>query len=59
MSDLAVDGNSDGRWLSGSCSHTLLEDNPWFRVDLQRNVSVGRVSKRCYERNARGQRKYI
>ncbi|KAK1895282.1 hypothetical protein KUDE01_020733, partial [Dissostichus eleginoides] len=30
----AIDGNRDNKFLSGSCSHTAEESNPWWRVDL-------------------------
>ncbi|XP_075937241.1 uncharacterized protein LOC142937972 [Anarhichas minor] len=30
----AIDGNRDGIYASGSCTHTDLETNPWWRVDL-------------------------
>ncbi|XP_033958264.1 fucolectin-2-like [Pseudochaenichthys georgianus] len=30
----AIDGNRDHHFLSGSCSHTDAESNPWWRVDL-------------------------
>ena len=30
----AVDGNSNTNWNDGSCSRTLKEKQPWWRVDL-------------------------
>ena len=30
----AVDGNSNTRWNGRSCTHTLDEKQPWWRVDL-------------------------
>ncbi|XP_033958271.1 fucolectin-2-like [Pseudochaenichthys georgianus] len=30
----AIDGNRDNHFLSGSCSQTDKESNPWWRVDL-------------------------
>ena len=33
-SNKAVDGNTNGVWSSGSVTHTNLEDNPWWQVDL-------------------------
>ncbi|XP_069709319.1 uncharacterized protein [Phaenicophaeus curvirostris] len=36
----AVDGNRDGDWRRGSCSHTLEEPEPWWRVDLGRRHAV-------------------
>ncbi|KAG5856990.1 hypothetical protein ANANG_G00013780 [Anguilla anguilla] len=37
----AIDGNRDGDYYHGSCSHTEGETNPWWRVDL---LGVHRVS---------------
>ncbi|XP_033979833.1 uncharacterized protein LOC117477270 [Trematomus bernacchii] len=31
----AIDGNRDNKFLSGSCSHTDTERDPWWRVDLR------------------------
>ena len=32
---VAVDGNRDTSWFSGSCTHTSFNDfSPWWRVDL-------------------------
>ncbi|KAK1880587.1 Fucolectin-4 [Dissostichus eleginoides] len=30
----AIDGNRENRFHSGSCTHTVGESNPWWRVDL-------------------------
>uniref|UniRef100_A0A3Q0QSA1 Fucolectin tachylectin-4 pentraxin-1 domain-containing protein n=1 Tax=Amphilophus citrinellus TaxID=61819 RepID=A0A3Q0QSA1_AMPCI len=30
----AVDGCNSGMWNDGCCSHTLGQQNPWWRVDL-------------------------
>ncbi|XP_034001582.1 fucolectin-4-like [Trematomus bernacchii] len=30
----AIDGNRDNKFDSGSCTHTDVESNPWWRVDL-------------------------
>ena len=41
---LAVDGNRKTRiWARGSCTHTKLANNPWWRVDLGRTRRIGRV----------------
>lgn len=37
----AIDGNRNGAYFDGSCSHTDGETNPWWRVDL---LNVYRVS---------------
>ncbi|XP_074540319.1 uncharacterized protein LOC141801242 [Halichoeres trimaculatus] len=36
----AIDGNRDSNYYSGSCTHTLLETNPWWRVDLLESYIV-------------------
>ncbi|KAK7130393.1 hypothetical protein R3I93_019889 [Phoxinus phoxinus] len=40
----AVDGNSDPNYLHGSCTHTRLEHNPWWRVDLMDVYSITEVT---------------
>ncbi|XP_068592334.1 pentraxin fusion protein-like [Cebidichthys violaceus] len=30
----AIDGNRDSNFFAGSCSHTVEQTNPWWRVDL-------------------------
>ncbi|XP_048738838.2 uncharacterized protein LOC125653421 [Ostrea edulis] len=38
---VAVDGNRDTNWMSGSCTHTSFGDpTPWWRVDLQRVLYI-------------------
>ncbi|XP_040442624.1 LOW QUALITY PROTEIN: uncharacterized protein LOC121084782 [Falco naumanni] len=39
----AVDGNRDGVWHHGSCSHTRREREPWWSVDLGRRHAVAAV----------------
>ena len=34
VSSKAVDGNSNTNFNDGSCTHTLNEKQPWWRVDL-------------------------
>jgi len=41
---LAVDGNFDNNFKAGSCSHTDTQEDPWFRVDLQRRMDVDTVT---------------
>ncbi|XP_048116968.1 uncharacterized protein LOC125305939 [Alosa alosa] len=36
----AIDGSLDAEYLSGSCAHTRLQSDPWWRVDL---LAVHRV----------------
>uniref|UniRef100_A0A3Q3GWB8 Si:ch211-215k15.4 n=1 Tax=Labrus bergylta TaxID=56723 RepID=A0A3Q3GWB8_9LABR len=38
--DNAIDGNRDTNSGSGSCTHTLVEANPWWRVDLLESYIV-------------------
>ena len=52
---LAVDGNTDGNYLSGSTTHTNDEKNPWWEVDLGaayklENVLVYNRIDACSER---------
>ena len=39
----AVDGNFDGLWVHGSCTHTQLQTDPWWRVDLGSSKPVSEV----------------
>ncbi|XP_074716759.1 uncharacterized protein LOC141939920 [Strix uralensis] len=39
----AVDGNRDGVWHRGSCSHTRREREPWWSVDLGGRHAVAAV----------------
>ncbi len=39
----AVDGNVDGRWSSGSTTHTASQAQPWWQVDLGASVSIGSI----------------
>nr|XP_055075179.1 uncharacterized protein LOC129454650 isoform X1 [Misgurnus anguillicaudatus]XP_055075180.1 uncharacterized protein LOC129454650 isoform X1 [Misgurnus anguillicaudatus] len=39
----AVDGNRESIYTMGSCTHTEVEDNPWWRVDLKSIYSINRV----------------
>jgi len=39
----AVDGNSDGRYRSGSCTHTNRANRPWWKVDLKATYAVDKV----------------
>ena len=40
---LAVDGNKNTDWNQGSCMHTLVENNPWWRVDLGASLPISEV----------------
>ncbi|CAM5081257.1 unnamed protein product, partial [Natator depressus] len=39
----AIDGSPSSDYLRGKCSHTDLEINPWWTLDLQARVQVFRV----------------
>ena len=39
----AVDGNFDGLWSHASCTHTQLQTDPWWRVDLGSSKPVSEV----------------
>ena len=67
-SSLAVDGKTDGDFRRGSCSHTDTDDQPWFRLDLERSTTVERVSEEfdysnmvmlCNSKNATEEAHYI
>jgi len=40
---LAVDGNKNRDYSQGSCIHTNLENDPWWRVDLGASLPVAEV----------------
>ncbi|XP_071593081.1 uncharacterized protein [Heliangelus exortis] len=59
----AVDGNRDGIWHRGSCSHTRREREPWWSLDLGGSLPVAAVlvqNRRdcCWER-LRGARIHV
>nr|XP_006014319.2 PREDICTED: fucolectin-like [Latimeria chalumnae] len=37
-----IDGNHNSNYFLGSCTHTAIENNPWWRVDL---LDVYRISR--------------
>lgn len=39
----AVDGNTDGTWGNGSVTHTVMQANPWWMVDLGQVKKIGQV----------------
>ena len=39
----AIDGNKDGVFGNGSVTHTLVEAQPWWQVDLGKSRSIGEV----------------
>ncbi|XP_073342152.1 uncharacterized protein [Pagrus major] len=40
----AIDGNRESNFLDGSCSHTITQTNPWWRVDLLDSYIVTSVT---------------
>ncbi|XP_067093908.1 fucolectin-1-like [Osmerus mordax] len=40
----AIDGNRASKWAEASCTHTALESNPWWRLDLRRVYKVFSVA---------------
>ena len=42
-SSRAVDGKTSKDYNLGSCTHTKIESNPWWRVDLGSSRPVGEV----------------
>ncbi|XP_034409592.1 uncharacterized protein si:ch211-215k15.4 [Cyclopterus lumpus] len=39
----AIDGNRESNYLAGSCTHTVEQSNPWWRVDLLQTYTVTSV----------------
>jgi len=39
----AVDGNADGSYPDGSLTHTNLDSNPWWQVDLGSSASISSI----------------
>ncbi|KAM4687849.1 fucolectin-like [Discoglossus pictus] len=39
----AIDGDTEGNFMKGSCTHTNNDKNPWWRVDLKESYSIGVV----------------
>ena len=44
VAEKAVDGNINPSYLNGSCTHTNVEENPWWRVDLGTRYDVTAVT---------------
>lgn len=40
---LAIDGNTDGDYAKKSVSHTAVEEDPWFEVDLGSNKDIDQI----------------
>ena len=43
VSSRAVDGHTIGDFKENSCTHTNVEDKPWWQVDLQKSFKINRV----------------
>jgi len=43
VSERAVDGNTNGNYGAGSCTHTENQANAWWTVDLQATYAVDKV----------------
>jgi alpha-L-fucosidase 2 len=41
--DRAVDGNTDGNFWNGSVTHTQVENQAWWHVDLGSVQTIGRI----------------
>jgi alpha-L-fucosidase 2 len=39
----AIDGNTDGNWYANSVTHTNLEPQPWWQVDLGSVRQIGSI----------------
>jgi len=51
---VAIDGNTDDQWNSGTCTHTTRETDPWWKLDMGEDRTVTEV--RLY--NLGGHQKY-
>uniref|UniRef100_A0A8B9GWX8 Fucolectin tachylectin-4 pentraxin-1 domain-containing protein n=1 Tax=Astyanax mexicanus TaxID=7994 RepID=A0A8B9GWX8_ASTMX len=40
----AIDGNRDGNYFSGSCTHTKYDLSPWWKLDLQKTHKVSSIT---------------
>ncbi|XP_057311086.1 fucolectin-like [Hydractinia symbiolongicarpus] len=54
VASLAVDGNTNGNFIKGTCFHTLSETAPWWQVDLLHNAVITNIKLHprtdcCYE----------
>lgn len=43
ISDLARDGNTDGDWRNGSVTHTELDQNAWWEIDLGSSKAIDHI----------------
>ncbi len=44
LAELAVDGNTDGRWAGLSITHTAVEPQPWWQVDLGESKYISHIN---------------
>jgi hypothetical protein len=44
LSNRAVDGDTNGNYGAGSCTHTQKQANAWWAVDLQATYAVDKVT---------------
>ncbi|KAI3360745.1 hypothetical protein L3Q82_012985 [Scortum barcoo] len=40
----AIDGNREAQYAAGSCTHTDVQNNPWWRVDLLESYIVSSIT---------------
>lgn len=43
LASRAIDGNTDGAWLTNSVTHTSAEDEAWWQVDLGADHSIDEI----------------
>ena len=41
--EYAIDGNTDGKYENKSVTHTAVSDNPWWELDLTKDVAIDRI----------------
>ena len=42
--ELAIDGNTDGKYENKSVTHSAISDNPWWELDLGKTAAVDRIT---------------
>ncbi len=47
VSDRAVDGNTNGDYWLGSCTHTDDQAKAWWTIDLQATYAIQKVTRFC------------
>jgi hypothetical protein len=43
LPELAIDGNTDGKYESKSVTHTAQSDDPWWELDMGKDIAIERI----------------